>query len=280
MTGLKVKFLMAAFMSLVLLTACSSNILEDFADTDSTEAKIAAINDLIDARSFDAALTEFNTLSAADQAVRANQVLLAQIYAGQCGMDFLGLSEDITQIGTSTLMVALMAAFPGAVAADVTACINAEATILGIDTSGANRTTKENLLMAYIAWAKIGVILSQYADTDDTGTVDGAFDPCQVGDLPQTQAQHVATGIANMLDGLGNIGSSGVGSDQLTGINAVCTVIEGVDPNYNFCNSKQVTDVTAQQEQGIRSAILDATNIGLGANGCASDFGTPGCVCP
>ena len=174
-----------------------------------------------------------------------------------------------------------MGAFPGATSTEVTACINAESTILGIDNDGSNRTTQENLLMAYIAWTKMGTILSLYADTDDDGSTDGGFDPCDSGDLPQTEAQHMATGLANMLDGLGNIGSSDVGGDQLSGINALCTLIDTVNTNFNFCNSKVITDVNANQEQGIRSIVTEARDLGLGANGCVDgiDSGLP-CVCP
>ena len=268
-----------------LFSVSCANIFSEFADQDSDEAISKDVEILMDKGNYAAALTKYGTLSASFRAERSSQFLLAKIHAGLCGLDFLELSSNLGNLGSNTLFTMLMGAFPGATAATVTSCIDAEGTILSISTDGTQRTTSENLLMAYISWAKIGNILSLTADADDDGSTDGSFDACNTGDLDSTNARHVATGLANMLDGLANIGSSNVGSDQLSGIGDLCDLIDSsLGAAYNFCNFKEISGITADMESGVRSVVQENRDLGIGGGSCPDGSGMDddpiNCVCP
>lgn len=268
-------------MTTVLQLSCSVNILEGFNDKKADSYILTEIDKSINRQQYSDALALFQTLSSDAKEDRDNKVVLATIYFGLCGVEkFLKFVNDLGQSGGATLFITLMRTFKGADDTSVANCINAENAIKSIDTDATKRTTKENILMAFISMAKIGNILHNKLDTDDDDNADGV-DVCNTSTpLDTASAKEVATGVGNMLISIAAAPGSSVGSGQASAITTVCSIIDstpGLGSTYNFCALTDTANVTATHEKGIRSIIKENTNLGLGVS-CTGDLTT--CNCP
>lgn len=269
-----------AFLRLILSVlimfqiSCTDNVLREFADKDDEDAILYKVYQHQAKKEYSDALTAFNTLPSTVQTKRDNQFLLATIYLGLCGLDFLTLTNEFSNIGSTNFLQFLMAAFTGASATQLANCKAAETTILNVDTDAANRTTDENVLMVYTSFAKIGSSLNFYADTDNNDTVDGSFAACTTGSLADLEAGHIATGLRNFIDSMNQVASEiGVGSGSLSDLNSVCTALPS---SANFCSVTDPTALTADEQRGIRTVIRESSAIGISE--CAGDVST--CLCP
>ena len=254
--------------------SCSGNVLREFADKEDEDAILYTVYRHQAKKEYADALTAFQTLKSTTQAKRDNQFLLATIYLGICGLDFLSLTTEFGNIGTTNFLQFLMATFTGATATQLANCKSAETTLINIDPDAANRTTDENVLMVYTSFAKIGSSLNFYADTDNNDTVDGSFAACTTGSLADLEAGHVATGLRNFIDSMNQVASEiGVGSGSLADLNSVCSSLPG---SANFCTVTDPSTLTADQQRGIRTVIRESSAIGIAE--CTGDVST--CLCP
>lgn len=270
---------MAIFRLILLLLisfqlSCTSNVLREFANKDEDDAILYDVYQHQAKQEYSEALTDFNSLSSTTQAKRENQFLLATIYLGICGLDFLSLTSEFDNIGTTNFLQFLMETFNGATATQLANCKSAETTIINIDLDAENRTVDENVLMVYTSFAKIGSSLTFYADTDDNNTVDGSFAACTTGSLADLEAGHIATGLRNFIDSMGEVASEiGVGDGSLTDLNAVCSALPA---STNFCTVTDPSALTADQQRGIRTVIRESADIGIAE--CTGDVSA--CLCP
>ncbi len=274
-----------ALSVLVLLSSssCSVNILENFADKNSNEALYYDALELINDGDYTGALEKIALMTASYTANREVITLKASAYAGICGLNFLSFVEALKNIGSTRLFPFLLSAFTGGTAAKIDACLAAEDLVESIGTLS-ERSSDENMFLVLISFAKIGNVLSLYADSDSNGTVDAAYAPCNsgasrvAGDLYDPDVQQLGTGITLAIANIAAV-TSGVdlGDASLTSISSACTTLAGVNAAYDFCSITDPASLTANHLKGIRSILKEDSVVGLGSD-CTGDVSA--CFCP
>lgn len=253
-----------AFVFLFLSSAgCSRNFLSETAQRDTPAAVIFEARKLLNERRYTEAITAIETLGATDLASREVAAVRASAYAGRCGLEFIELVDDLQDVDSSnSLMEVLLSAMRAA--ADYSDCRTAEDLIEAIGAAG-TRTTDENLLLAFVSFAKIGAILAVDADTDDDGIANAGYNACTAaGGLDDTQAGEVGTGVALAATSLSGI--SGIADSVTTELTTLCASLAGV------CSITDPAGFSAAQLHALRSAIHNSGTLGLGTQ--------PGVVCP
>ncbi len=262
------------FFSCVALVSSCTNLFEGSAVKTGDAAILLEARKKMDAYDWTGAIAKIASLSAVYQAKREVKALLASAYAGRCGLDFLTIANNLENPGASNLFEILVAAFPGATAAQVTDCELAETTLKGIDTVATNRNADENVLMAFVGFAKMAVIASHHLDTNADGLANNAVDPCTLSDA---DAAELVTGLANALTSLA-AATVDIGGDATASITEGCDALNDIDPTYNICAVTDTASVTTEHRQAIRGVVSETTG-GLGVRFCANgvDLCSPGC---
>lgn len=277
----------ALFLSIMVLAqlSCSVNILENFADKNSDEAKFIDAKKLMNDRDYDGAIDKLDETTSSFQNERKVISLRASAYAGRCGMEFVPFAEALGNLGTTRLFNMLAQYYAVATPTDWADCITAENLLesLGVATA---RTNDENILMVLISFAKIGNILSFYTDTNDDGSPEAGYtaDACntsgtQTADAGLTDAdqREVGSGMTLAIEALSEVsGTIDLGADSLTDVSGACTTLAGINPSYDFCSITDPTLFTADHLQAIRSLIREDSSIGVGS--CVGDVSA--CLCP
>lgn len=268
--------------------SCSVNILENFADKNTNEALYVDAVELMNSGDYTGALAKLDLMTGSYATSRKVLGLRAKAYAGRCGLEFLPLVEALSNMGTTRLFPLLMSEFrSGTTTARIDDCIEAENTVEQIGDVNA-RDSDENLLMVVISFAKIGNILSYYADTDQDGTVTNNYDVCTIGgartaggDMPDADARQLGSGITLAIENISAVSTSiNLGNASLADIQAACTSLATLNPAYDFCSVTDPTGFTAAQLRGIRSLVKEDQSVGLDTlqAGCDGDVAT--CNCP
>lgn len=269
---------------------CSANIFETFADKESNAAKIQEIQIRLNKSDFDGALAIIATLPPAVQNDRDVRVLAASAYAGRSGLVFLSMIENFQNASSTLISPFLMSGFPRGTSAKISDAIAAEQQLAAISTDASVRTSDENVIMALVNFAKMGNILSEYADDDEDGTLDGTFNPCPNADTPGTnisnaQVREFGLSLVFALNSLSSL-SNNFASSVLGGLSS-CLDIEALDdsmpvhPLDGMCAITDAADFTSDHLAGFRSIIKENSVFGLGiggGGGCPGDIST--CNCP
>lgn len=256
---------------------CSVNILQSFSDQTRDEALLEDAKDYLNERNYTAALAKFASMSSTFLARRDVLLLHASAYAGDCGLDFMTALNSLSNIGATRLMVWLFTSFPSGTAGKETSCVNSETKLKAISSTGSGRTDDENILMAFVAFAKVGTILTRYGDTNVNGVVDVGFDPCSGAMLPSADAKEIATGINIAVDSLSSLSSASVGASTVTSISTVCSALPV--PYQALCAAPYQTatgQIDATEEKAIRSLVNESVDLGLGT--CTGNAAA--CACP
>lgn len=278
MRQLKIMMILCFFIP----TGCSVNILSEFGDPTTDKALLYGAQMLIDEGDWTGAIEKFADMSTDFRSGRDVRALEASAYAGRCGLKFLDMIDLLANLGATKLFLQLMTDFPGSNAQDISDCVQAETILKAIDATAANRTVDENLLMTFVEFAKIGAILSTYADTTAPfGTTEWVSgDACLVGKLSDANANEVGVAIANAIASLTEVAAtSSVGGTQLTDFTTFCTAIDstpGLGASYNFCTALNTSSMTANMRTAVRSIIQENQYVGIGS--CNNTL--VNCVCP
>lgn len=271
-------------IALILLTGCSVNLFTSYANPASDEALLVTAKQFMNAKDYTNALLQFPLMSTSMQQRRDVLATWAAAHAGNAGLDFLTLANNIKNIGTTNLMVFLMQNFEHGTLAKMNDLTAAQTMIYQISATASLRTNDENMEMVVIAMANIGTILSLYGDANSDGTVDVGFNPCLVASLPEAapnrQLQQIGLSINFILDAMTALSANGVsfGPGAVTAATAACTALAGAGPlaTYAFCGVYDPTAFTANQILGIRS-LINEKNSGVGLGVCNNDIITCHC---
>lgn len=276
---------------------CSVNILETFANKNTDEAFAEDAKTMINEGQYDAALEKIALMSTSYQDRREVKMLKASAYGGKCGMPlFLTFVQQIAGMGTARLFPFLTGQFVGGTPARIDACREAEDIIESIGTI-TQRTANENMLLVLISFAKIGNVLSLYADQNQNGTPDtaadnggSAFNPCLEtpraarpaspvnGDWFNTDLRELGSGITLALSNIAAVSDVvDLGTSSFASITDACNDLGTLNPDYNFCSVTDPDSFSADQLKGIKSILKEDTVVGLGTN-CSGDIST--CFCP
>ncbi len=278
---------MLIFMCALMFTnlSCSVNVLENFADKNSNESLFVDAQILMNSLDYHGALDKLALLTGTYTDKREVLALKASAYAGLCGMNFLDFVDKLGNMGSTRLFPMLLGAFrAGATTDSMDYCVQAEDTVESIGPL-ASRTSDENMLLVLVSFAKIGNILSFYADTDQDGTVTANYNTCAVGgartaggDLSDADLRELGTGITLAVANIDAVSSTvDIGSASLASVQAACDQLALLNPAYDFCDVTDPADFTSDQLKGIRSLLKEDQSVGLGAN-CSGDLST--CNCP
>lgn len=275
----KAKYVLSLCLIFLLSGSCSNILAQSAFVTDDSLLVSAQI--AMNKKDFTTALTSFNLMSAAYLAQRKVIALKAAAYAGRCGLDFIGLVNTFSSIGSSTVLTVLYKSAISAKPAQETDCVSAETLMLSIAATSAARTVSENLLLGLIEFQRIGAILGQYADQGGTGTVDAAFNPClttkgtapAATGLPVAEAQNLS---ASLMIGFDSLSASGISafSGSAASFQSYCTSITAI-AGSNPCTQTAPSSFTNPQ-LAILMGLVKTNFFGIGS--CA-DNTLATCVC-
>ena len=278
-------------LALAFNLSCSVNVLENFANPDTDEALYVDAVKLMNRADYTGALAKIDKMTAGYSTGRPVVMLRAQANAGLCGLNFFDFVLAFRDLGSTRILPFLLSHFRGgANAARLDYCVTSENLIRSLGAVGA-RSLDENLLMLMVNFAKIGNILSFYADVDQDGTATPAYNVCTIGSagsrvagaaMPDEDARQVGTGLTLAKENLGAIaGQIDLGTGSLGSFDTVCAspvlALAGV---ADFCNKTQAADFTANELLAIRSIVHEGSAVGLDINGCAGgDISSGACRC-
>lgn len=272
---------MRMFMILFILLnlSCSGNILKEFANKETDQALEKEARKLINKRDYAGALLVLERMSETYRARREVVHLRASAHGGLCGLDYIQLVLDLEDLGNERLLVFLMQAFSGGTDFKINQCILAEEALKAAIPLGA-RDLDEHIFMIFLNFAKVGTILSRYADTDNDGEVDSDFnDACDNDQLvdDDDHVKHIGTGLASLILSFSEAGTSlPVGDDAIGTVSDFCDNFPPILADYNFCQFTDVEAITADMVKGIRTVVNEDQAIGLGS--CSGDV--LACACP
>lgn len=255
---------------------CSVNILENFANKTSNEALYIDALKKMNSGDFDGALAKIALMTGSFPSERKVVTLKASAYAGKCGLSFLSFVEALGGMGTTKLFAFLLSQFQaGGATTKAGYCKTAEDLVESIGVA-ADRTSDENMLLVLISFAKIGQLLSKYADTDQDGTPDAAYDICTTaggGAMPDADAAELGTGITLAIQNITAVTSTvDLGDQALNDIQTLCSTLNDIpvpgDGRYNFCSVTDPSSFTANHLLAIRSLAREGSAVGLNLNGC------------
>jgi hypothetical protein len=276
MNAVFLRNLIATLLIFLLSESCSNVFPTSTTKTD--DALLVDAQIAMNTKDYTKALAKFKLMSATYLAQREVLALNASAYAGRCGLDFLGLVTNFTNIGTSTVLGVLYKNGVKAVVAQENDCKSAEALLNSIPV----KNSSEYLLLGLLEFQKIGVILGQYADQGGTGTVDAGFDPClttkgtapAATGLPVVEAQEFS---ASLMIALNSLSSSGVSafSSSLGSLKTYCASIKAILGGADPCSQTTPSSFTNQELQALMGLVK--TNF-FGIGTCA-DTSLVTCTC-
>ena len=254
----------------ILLLSCG-NVLEDTGNKDTKEAIFYDAQTKLNARQYSAAIDLLESLGSDFLAQPDVAVIYASAYSGRCGLDAVNLATSLSSFSSSgSIFLPIMNLFLNGTDSKISDCETSEGILknLGDETA---RTADENLLMGFSSFAKIGTILSRFADTDGDGAVDPGFQYCDLNALPDDAVREIGTGVALAITSV-----TAVGGDLSSNALISVTDFSQLDPQLNiFCTATDKTAFTVPEVAVLR-AVIGSTNQGIGA--CPGDF--TACICP
>ncbi len=279
--GMQFFSLLSRLLFVFLFSGSCTNVLSQSGiitdDSLMVSAKIA-----MNSKDYTSALADFNLMSATYVAQRNVTALKAAAYAGRCGLDFIGLVNNFSNIGSATVLKVLYNSGVKSAASQETDCTNAETLMMSIAATSAARTVAENLLIGLIEFQRIGSVLGQYADQGGSGTIDAGFDPClttkgsipAATGLPVAEAQKLA---ASLMIGFDSLSASGINafSGSASSFQSYCTSITTLTGGTNPCTQTTPSSFT-NNELKILMGLVKTNFFGIG--NCA-DNTLATCVC-
>ncbi len=244
------KRLLRIILILPLITSCGGNLYNDISTKDSAAALLEDAKNYLDGQDYSSAITKllemkashleaYNACVTADGVRNCPREILAGAYAGRCGFNFLTF---IGSIGSSSGAVFkfLMNTFT-----DVTVapddCYEAQKVIETIGT-GSDLTSDQQIFMALLGMAKMGIYLRNDADSNQDGTADAAFDSCDPTKLPEAHVKQVITGLGLFLTYSASLSTGGSATDDLSDISAICGASCNITDPTNPALDSTVTD--------------------------------------
>lgn len=240
------------FLSLPFLISCSGNILSDVASKSNDSDFLFQAQQLVNAESFDAAITLITTkMSAAGQAEVAARETLASAYGGQCGLIFMNYVNALSTATSTSAMTILKTPFVGT-AVNPTACRSALTTMDAIGTFS-QRTTNQNFFTAILGMVLMGSAARGYVDTIPP-VGDGTNDVNICTGVTNTQLDDIIIGFGYMSQNFSAVSSSSIGSGSMTALTEITTACQAV--GGASCIITDPAQITTQ----VRDFFRDLTN--------------------
>lgn len=233
------------------------NVLLGMANRFTDEALYEEAKKAMNDQDWDAAISNFEDMSADYKAKPEVIEDWAYVYAGKCGLNFI---EFFQQLGSASLTgSSIFKYFMNAWTSETVSashCTLAQQKMEEISANPAVRTSSQNLFMAILGIVKIGVYLQEYGDRDRDGDA-SEINVCtdDNDNLPEAALDEVITGmglITSNLVYLTAVLSSGDITNALTTVNTVCAVSPG------SCGRTDPADITSGDRNTWRDILKTA----------------------
>lgn len=294
------RIILVALLTGLLSASCGQpNLLSEFAQTDSDEALYMEAKKAIDDMAWDDAIAIIEDQLSASFQQKANvKETLAGAYVGKCGLTFFELVDGLSSANPTKIFEYFMGIFKN-MNLTPAACEQAISLIESIG-GVSERTQDQNLFLAILGVARIGVTLSYKLDQEDhDGIADSTFNVCHEyadqdtdGDIdkddiltrwpdpiynkiiqkPVPEPEHfltdddlkkVVTGFGLIMENLASLSSAiGETSDTMGSLEGIKTQCE--DTVEGPCDITDPSAVTAQMAYAFR-LLLDSTDWGFGS---------------
>ena len=242
-------------------TSCSYNVYTEWSDTETPEAFFFKAKEEINSKNFTQAISILEDLDPSFRLHRDRILVYASAYSGRCGLIFFDFLTKIQKLELGTPFKAFMSAFEGSSEDQVKDCIQAESIIF--ENIGDYRVRKkdENLYLGFNSMAKIGTILSAFADKNKDGKVDVGFSPCRDRNLPDSMVREIGTGFSITLKSLGSLNEKNL-SPITEELNQFCEL----DVNFGFfCESQNEASKFTDVEVRFLRILIASKDFGIDA---------------
>ncbi|XGC80216.1 hypothetical protein ACES2L_12870 [Bdellovibrio bacteriovorus] len=277
------------FLSAVLTTSCGDpNLLTEFSQTDSDEALWVDAKKHIDDLEWEAAIDIIeNQMSAGFKARTEVKEGLAGAYVGKCGLTFLEIVTGMTDAPSSNLFEYFMGIFKD-MELDPDSCETAIEIIQSLGTVS-QRTQDQNLFLAILGIARLGVTLSYKLDqVDHDGQIDADSNVCTNNDalspwplapvairqvmpretlnahyLTDDDMRKVVSGFGLILENLAALTAAiGNDSDTITALDSFKEDCE--DMSGDTCDITNPDDVDSDLMKYAFRVFMDTSDVGFG----------------
>lgn len=250
---------------LPMITSCGGNLYNDISTKDSAAALLEDAKNLLDSQDYSTAITkllemknshsqEYLICNTEDGVRNCPREVLAGAYAGRCGFNFLTF---VGSLGNSSGAVFkfLMNSFTDATVSPDD-CYEAQKVIETIGT-GTQLTSDQQIFMALLGMAKMGIYLRNDADTNQDGATDGTFDSCDSSKLSDAHVKQVITGLGLFLTYSAALSTGGSATSDLTDLSGICGAACSItDPSSSSLDSTvtdSFRDIIKSLQYGIES---------------------------
>ena len=271
-------------------TGCP-NGLSEFADKKTDAAYLFQAQMYADKSDWTNAIAQIGLMTATGQAKADTKAALASYYAGRCGLDLLTLADAINNgISSKTLWTILLSTYKAGTSTNLTDCKTAETTMRSISSTFSGLTSDQNVELAFIEFAKMGVVMASAAklDANHDGTIDGSldagtgtFDACDSTHITDALVGELGTGLTIAMSALSASGGS-IASSVTTSYNTLCSTLATYGYS-SLCTTYTSSGFSSTDLLALR-ALIKSNEIGF--NTCSGSFGQNStgrgndCTCP
>ena len=201
-------------------------------------------------------------MSVGGQARADVKQVLANGYAGKCGLNFVNFVSGLSSSSSGTAFHLMAAPFVGEVV-DPSSCLTALSTMDSIGTT-AQRTADQNAFTSVVGMALMGTTIRLYTDAAPASTNgDGATDSANIAcSLTNAQMDLIILGFGYMAKNFSALSSQQLGSSSqasLSGVISVCSSVPGVT-----CVVTDQTQISTLLRDTMRD-LLNTSDYGIGS---------------
>lgn len=275
--------ILIACLPLIMATSGCPNALMEAANKTSDDAYLFDAEMHANKNEWTEAIASVSKMTAAGRAKRETKSALGSYYAGRCGLRLLDFAQSVKNGVPATRLFPLFShAMAGATASQFADCKTAEATLVSIGATAADRTPDENVLLAFVEFAKIGSALtSSGADANGDGTLDVGFDACST--ISNADVEELGTGVTIAIASLQASGSTAA-TAVTDAIGNLCLAIEALPGMTGFCSKTSTSDFNTAPLHAALHALIKSNELGF--NSCNGPIGQDqagtgnDCICP
>jgi len=250
------------------LSSCGGNFYKEISSKGTPEALLEDAQNALDDQDYDVAIEKLEemkvsysasylTCETRDGVRNCPRETLAGAYAGRCGFNFLTFVGTIS--GSSGAVFKFLMNNFTSIAVSPDDCYEAQKVIESIG-SPAALSSDQQVFMALLGMAKMGVYLRSDLDTDQDGNGDGAGFSCNTAKISDTHVKQVVTGLGLFLTYSASLSSSGSAIDDLEDISvlcgAACNITDPTNPSLDATVVDSFRDLFESTQYGVGACAV------------------------
>lgn len=262
-------------MTIFLLMSCSQNLLSELDSKTTDDALLFDAQTAVNAQRYQDAITivTAQVSSAGQQRVEAREIL-ANAYAGKCGLNFIDYTDSLANATNGSAFVLAATPFVGRVV-DPASCLTSLQTLDLIGPT-ASRNVNQNALASVVGMVLMGSATRLYTDNAPTNG-DGAQDSANIScGLSNTQIDQVILGYAYMAQNFSALTAAQIGSSSqntITASIAICNSIAG-----SSCTNTDPAQISTLMRDTMKD-LMNTSQYGVGTFDASNPVNIPA-ACP